>query len=177
MGPDAIGAAHPGKSDPVNVYTLTDEERQWLVDLHAQLWPDSHTKLAPNIKHRISIDAIRPLTADELSRVMGLVGERHLVTSMFSTSMFGGYGMDVYEHEPTPGIGPVFLLRLVEGHMPVPTAEQEAEDPDRYKRPGGGVGRQDAWECFSTFTHSERNAEWLKSYGMRPPKSRSYYDY
>jgi hypothetical protein len=96
---------------------------------------------------------------------------------MFCTSMFGGYGMDVYEHEPAPTVGPVPLLRLVEGHMPVPTPEEVAANPGRYQRPGGGVGRQDAWEFFSKFTHSERNAGWLASYKMRPPQPRSSYDY
>jgi hypothetical protein len=161
----------------VNCYTITDEERQWLVDLNEALWPKSHTSTNPNIRYRISMEALRPLTTEELGRVEAIILERGLMTSMFSTSMFGGYGMDVYEHEPTPGIGPLHLLRLVEGHMPEPTPEQTAVDPGRHQRPGGGVGRQDAWECFSKHTHSERNAGWLTSYKMRPPQSRSHYDY
>lgn len=161
----------------MNLYTMTDDERKWLVDLNEALWPKSHTSTNPGIKHRISMDALRPLTADELARVEVLISERGLLTSMFSTSMFGGYGMDVYEHELAPDLGPTPLLRLVEGHMPVPTPEEEAADPVRYRRPGGGVGRQDAWECFSKFTHSERNAELLASYKMRAPRERSSYDY
>jgi hypothetical protein len=156
---------------------MTDEERQWLVNLHEDLWPKSHTSKNPNIRHRITMEALRPLTPEELGRVEALISERGLLTSMFSSSMFGGYGMDVYEHEPTPGIGPVHLLRLVEGNMPEPAPEQVAAGYVAHKRPGGGVGRQDAWECFSKYTHSEQNAGWLKSYQMRPPESRSCYDY
>lgn len=38
-------------------------------------------------------------------------------------------------------------------------------------------GRDDAWELFSKYTHSEKNREWLKQYGLRPSRERSSYDY
>lgn len=159
-----------------SVYTLTDEDRTWLQSLNAELWAKEHLE-TPEIKHRIEIKARRPLTPAELERVEAIILGHSLMTDMFCIGMFGGYGMDVYEHEPAPDMGPIHLLRLVEGNMPDPTPEQLAENPGKYSRPGGGVGRDDAWECFSKHTHSERNVGWLKSYKRRPPEVRSRYDY
>lgn len=159
-----------------SVYTLTDEDRDWLKGLDADLWAKEHLE-SPEIKHRITMTARRPLTPAELEKMGAIVTGHNLLTDMFCVGMFGGYGMDVFEHEPAPDMGPIRLLRLVEGHMPEPTSEQLAVDPDRYSRPGGGVGRQDAWEFFSKFTHSERNIGWLKSYKMRLPRDRGSYDY
>jgi hypothetical protein len=151
---------------------LTDEERAWLRALQTALWPKSRPK------DRFEIDASRPLTFLEFERVRKLIETRGLVTSMFSSSMFGGYGMDVYEHEPFPGTGPLHLLRLVEGNHPDPHPLEVSETGyDRHIRKPGGVGRDDAWESFSKFTHSERNREWLQGYMMDLPKERSYYDY
>lgn len=161
----------------MSVYTLTDEERQWLVDLNGKLWPKEHTGTNPNIKSRISMDALRTLTWEEFKEVERLVEQRTLLTSMICTGMFGGYGMDVYEHEVAPDLGPTLLVRLVEGHMPDPHRIQIAEGYNKHIRPGGGRGRQDAWEFFSKFTHSERNAGWLASYKMRAPRDQHHYDY
>ncbi len=155
------------------IVALTDEERTWLKELHTELWPEGHRK-----KDRIELEAHRPLTVPEFQRVRELVETRGLVTAMFSSSMFGGYGMDLYEHEPFPGTGPIHLLRIVEGNHPDPHPLQVSEEGyKKHIRRSGGVGRDDAWESFSKFTHSERNREWLQFYKMDPPKDRSYYDY
>jgi hypothetical protein len=159
----------------VSVYTLTEEERAWLKAVHAELWPDQHIK-KNEVSHRIKLTAHRPLTHVEFSRVLELIDARSLLTQMFSTSMFGGYGMHVYEHEPFPNTAPMLLLMLIEDHLPDPHRLAVAEGDTRHiKRPG--AGRDDAWESFSKFTHSERNIEWLKGYKMELPRDRSYYDY
>lgn len=152
---------------------LNDEDRKWLTALDAELWPPKEKKGTT-----ITLEAERPLTHVEFKRICTLIEDHGLLTSMFCTSMFGGYGMDVYEHEPFPGTGPTHLLRLVEDHMPVPHPVLVIEEGyDKHIRPGGGVGRTDAWESFSRFTHSEQNAAWLKSYKMDPPQPRGHYDY
>lgn len=160
----------------MSVYTLTDEDRDWLKRLDEDLWAKEHLE-TPEIRHKITMTARRPLSPGELERVAGIVSGSTLLTSMFCTGMFGGYGMDVFEHEPVPDIGPIRLLRLVEGHMPEPDAAKLASGDLGHTRQAPGVGRDDAWEFFSTFTHSERNIGWLKSYGMRPPQPRHSYDY
>lgn len=158
-----------------SAYALTEEERQWLTDLDEELWPKEAKREAK--KQKIKLEASRALQWTEFQKVLTLVEERRLLTSMFCTSMFGGYGMDVYEHEPFPGAGPIHLLRLVEDNLPNPHRLQVGEGYDKHIRKEPGVGRDDAWESFSKFTHSEMNAEWLKSYKMDPPRHRSSYDY
>jgi len=128
-------------------------------------------------ERRLKLEALRPLTFLEFKRVCELIEARGLVTRMFSASMFGAYGMDIYEHEPFPGTGPVFLLRLVEDNHPDPHPLEIADGYRKHVRQGGGTGRDDAWESFSRFTHSEQNREWLKSYHMDPPRERGHYDY
>lgn len=158
----------------MTVTPLADDERAWLKELHAELWPEQAKKKGPVI----AIDALRPLTTLEFTRLSDLITTRGLVTSMFSSNMFGGYGMDVYEHEPFPGTGPVFLLRLVEDNHPDPHPLQISEEGyKKHIRRGGGVGRDDAWESFSRFTHSKQNREWLTQYRMESPFDRGHYDY
>jgi hypothetical protein len=179
VGPDSFGAAYPGEPFAVNenVYTLTAEERKWLTELNDELWPPLTLEERRSGKHRIKLEAKRILQWTEFQKVMGIVETHRLLTSMFCTSMFGGYGMDVYEHEPFPGAGPLHVLRLIEDHLPDPHRLQVGEGYDKHIRKTPGVGRDDAWESFSKFTHSDRNTEWLKFYKMDPPRNRSHYDY
>lgn len=163
----------------MNVYTLTDEERKWLTDLDKDLWPPPPPPEGFPQKKQITIklEARRTLKVGEFQEVLKLIKDRRLVTQMFCTSMFGGYGMDVFEHEPCPGAGAIHLLRLVEDHIPKPTASQVKKGHDKHLRKVPGVGRDDAWESFSAFTHSKQNVEWLKHYKMTLPESRGSYDY
>jgi len=153
---------------------LSEEGRQWLEDLEEDLWPKEHVK-KPGM--RIKLTAKRPLTFLEFKRVQELIESYGLLTSFFCTSMFGGYGMDVLEHELFPGTGPRHLLRLVEDNLPDPHRLLVSEEGyDKHvKRPG--EGRDDAWEAFSKYTHTEHNIAWLKAYKMELPRSRTHYDY
>ncbi len=144
---------------PTSVYTLTAEDRKYLTDLEEILWPKDHRQ------SRIKLEPKRQLERAEFSRVLEIVETHNLLTSMFTTSMFGGVGMDILEHEAAPDVGPTHLLRLIEGHVPGPNTRQ----------PGGSS--DEAWEAFSKFTHSPRNVRWLKSYKMDAPRSRSSYEY
>lgn len=162
----------------MNVYTLTDEERKWLQDLDKDLWPPppEPEEFPARKQIHIKLEATRRLKHLEFQRVLKIVEERHLLTNMFCSNMFGGYGMDVLEHEPFPGAGPIHLLRLVEDNVPDPHRLKVGNGYKKHiKQPGSG--RDDAWEFFSKFTHSKQNAEWLKSYKMEPPRSRGSYDY
>lgn len=167
---------------------LSDADRQWLLDLNLELWP----KKDQRSKGEVLRDTIFPeartapepkvpremLTHEELERVLSLVRGCKLLTSMFSSSMFGGYGMSVFDHEPFPGTGPTFLLALSEEHLPPPTRlERAAGGTTRPSKKTPGCGRDEAWKLFSPFTHSAQNREWLKSYKMDPPRERGYYDY
>lgn len=162
MGPHSVGAADLGEPKALtsSVYTLVDEEREWLRAVHNRLWPAQVGSLRPRRD-----PPPKQLSQTELEGILGVIQERSLITSMFCSGMFGGYGMNVYEHEPFPGAGPLLLLALAENHLPGTCV----------KRPG--EGRDDAWEIFSRFTHSEKNAQWLQSYRMDPPRSRTFYDY
>jgi hypothetical protein len=152
------------KRPPVNVYTLTDEDRRTLQALQASLWP----KEAYSTSSKIRLDPYRVLAEAELEQALDIVGRHNLLTEMICTSMFGGVGMDIYEHEVAPETGPIFLLRLIEGHLP-------DKGPDSKKAPGGF--REDAWRTFSKFTHSQQNARWLKSYKMSAPRDRAHFVY
>jgi len=167
---------------------LQDEDRAWLKTLHLDLWPepDRRTKGEKVRDHFFPESRKTPepkppkelLTQEELDRILDLVREHKLLTSMFSSNMFGGYGMHVYEHEPYPGTGPSKLIAITEDHLPPPTRlERAVGDGEKRPKKHPGCGRDDAWEMFSPFTHSEQNREWLKSYKMEPPRDRTYYDY
>lgn len=160
-----------------SVYTLTEEERRWLTDLNEALWPPLTLEEQRSGRSRIKLEANRTLQWTEFQQILKLVEDRRLLTQMFSSSMFGGYGISVFEHEPAPGVGPIHLLRLIEDHHPVPHRLEIREGYDKHLRKYPGVGRDDAWESFSKFTHSETNKEWLKSYKMDLPRERSHYDY
>jgi hypothetical protein len=145
-----------------------------LRQLHEDLWPSGYKSPSP-----VDRVATRELTKAELEGVLQTIKAQGLLTNMISAGMFGAYGMEVYEHPTYPGLPPTKVLLLVEGHLPGPTRYDRLVDrlagvpPER--RPG--CGRDDAWEIFSRFTHSEQNRAWLKMYGMQPPQERYYYDY
>lgn len=142
---------------------MLDEDRDYLMLLHDRLWPKDYQSE--------SIVATTPagqLTEQEWGNVQAAIERNLMVTSMFSSNMFGAYGMYILEHEPFPGTKPQLRLTLVEGNLP------PVENP-KPKFPGSG--RDEAWEAFSRFTHSERNKGWLKRYKMEAPRGRGSYDY
>lgn len=147
----------------------------WLWALNQDLWPeDFRFGSMEHLKHR----ARRTLSLAELQRVCQIIEEDQLITSMFSASHFGGYGMRVYEDPVFSGDRPQLNLTLTEDHMP-PTETWEiltgTERDIPSKHPGRG--RSDAWELFSRYTHSERNQTWLRMYGLPKSEPREHYDY
>lgn len=143
------------------------DDLEWLRQLDRELWPESRGS-----------GANRTLSKEELERVFACIEKYKLVAEMYSIRMFGGYGMQLYEQEPYPGTGAQFITAITEDHLPVPTrydhiAGNVKEKPLR--RPG--CGRDDAWEIFSKYTHSDVNRAWLKKYRLETPRERSYYDY
>lgn len=140
-------------------------EASALRELQKELWPTPHGS-----GNGIKIKAKRPLTASEVKTIFNAIEQEKLLTEMFSANMFGGYGMDVYEHESYPGTGPVFLLRITEYDLP-------KELNSQLGKPSGGSGSTDAWNLFSKYTHSAQNKEWLQMYKLPAPQERYHYDY
>ena len=148
----------------------------WLKELQGSLWPEDKRDQWQGV---VWVDAYRELTKTEWAKVQEAIAEHKLVCEMFSASMFGAYGMSLYEHPAYPGLPAEHILRLVEGHLPGPTRQDALmgrhESRPARKTPGSGL--DDAWEAFSAYTHSEVNRGWLARYGLREPKSRGSYDY
>lgn len=135
----------------------------FLRELNKDLWDNPARK-------DLKVQARRILTAQEIDLIFQTIEAHNLMTDMFSANMFGGYGMDVYQHEPYPGTGPQFIFRMTEYELP---PEMNA----KFGKASGGSGSNDAWKLFSKYTHSQQNKEWLAMYKMEAPKYRSYYDY
>ena len=161
-----------------------DDDIAWLKKLQDDLWPPEPppprpTRSNPYAGMKIKLEARRTLSKEELDRALACIPKHKLIAEMFSTNMFGGYGMRLYEHEPYPDTGAQFLIALIEDHLPVATRYDHISGnlPKKPERRGQGCGREDAWELFSKFTHSEQNREWVKKYGLDEPKYQSYYDY
>jgi len=152
---------------------LPDAERDWLKSLQESLWPKDRKNGSP-----VKLEAHRQLTHEEKKRVFGLIETHGLVVEMFSSNMFGGYGIAVYDHEPYPHTGPQHLLTLTEDNLPwrsrLSRIDGETKPgPDKFP----GCGRDDAWELFSKYTHSEQMRAWIKQYKLHAPRERSHYDY
>lgn len=147
------------------------DDIQWLKDLHRDLWPEDKKK-----HNGPGMVAYRVLTTGEVQEVVRIIRERQLLTYMISTSMFGGYGMEVFAHPAYPGMPPEHLLIIIEDHLPRHTRYDELMGRSLPEKKAG-CGREDAWVLFSQFTHSDQNRVWLRHYNMRPPQDRSFYDY
>lgn len=168
------------------MYKVVVDDIEWLRKLQNDLWP-SKPKPERSLFNRrsdgdditIKLEAKRTLTKEEFERVLGSIEKHKLIAEMFSTSMFGGYGMKLYDHELYPGTGAQFLVSLIEDHLPVATRYDHISGnlPEEPKRRGQGCGREDAWKVFSKFTHAEQNVEWLTKYRLQPSQYQSYYDY
>lgn len=141
---------------------MTEEDAiQWLRGLDTDLWPPGHQNGV------IHYEASREVTQEELQTVFACIEEFRLVTEMRSTNMFGGYGMMVYDNPAAPGVPLVPVLFLIENHL--------SKGPGSNRRQG--CGRDDAWELFSRYTHSDQNKEWIKMFGLKASRERHHYDY
>lgn len=116
---------------------------------------------------------LRHLTYPEVARIQKVIEQENLLTSMIEDSLLGGYGMRIYERPVSPGVPPVLLFSFSERILPEYTRWDRLMDKD----PPACLGRDDAWEMFSKYTHSEQNRKWLEMCGMESPKPRDYYDY
>lgn len=158
------------------VQLISDSDRDWLKALQKDLWPEE--KPLPLL---ISLEAIRILTEEEYERLTRILDEKNLVVGMICTSMFGGYGVKLYEHEVYPHTGAQHLLSLTEDHLPPERTRFErdfsSEKATVSDRPGGGRGSNRAWLYFSRYTHTPEMMSYCKRYGLQIPFPRSYYDY
>lgn len=144
---------------------IRDYELSALKELNKSLFPTPQGG-----GNGIKLKAVRKLTAKEVQVIFEVIEHCNLLTSMFSANMFGGYGINVYDHESYPGTGPTHLLTITEFDLP---PEMNAKDGQAAM----GSGSEDAWNLFSKYTHSDQNRAWLKMYKMSEPQERYYYDY
>lgn len=140
---------------------MEETDLEWMRELHA----------------RLSDPDLEKLSKPEFERFLKAIHEYGLLTQMYSAKMFGGYGMRIFEHPIFPGLPPTKLLSITEDHIPAPTQYDHLIGEARPKHRERGCGRDDAWEIFSKFTHSEQNRQWLRRYGMTDSMSREQYDY
>lgn len=155
---------------------VVEDDIRWLKELHEKLWAPAEKPLT--FASPVAVQAQRRVTQGDLERAFECIEKHELVTEMFSSNMFGGYGMSVYAP-------PIFLevpleriFWIVEENLPTPTRYDYINGTvkDRPKKTPGS-GRDDAWEMFSKYTHSEKNQAWLKRFKLAPSRERSYYDY
>jgi hypothetical protein len=148
------------------------EAVEWLSTLQQSLWPSDRKGRE---REWLALEAHRQLTQEEFSTLSSVIEEQDLITSMFCSNHFGGYGMAVYQDPIFPGDTPQRILTLVEGNLPDPTLwdhlEEEARTPRKTKC------RDDAWVFFSKYTHSEKNVSWLAMFNLPKSESRDHYHY
>lgn len=146
------------------------DDLEWIKELQKELWPEEQRKKGGGkTRHgwvQIAIEAKRELGKREWERVQKAIEENDLIVEMNGTNMFGGVGIWIYEHPAAPGIEKADLvLTITQEHV---FGERE---------PSGGNCLQEAFDEFTGMSSKERNLEWLKRYGLNPPKSKMYYCY
>jgi len=153
---------------------LPDSERDWLKALQESLWPKNRKNDSP-----VKLEAHRLLTYEERDRLFKDIETFGLVVEMFSSNMFGGYGIAIYAHELYPHTGPDHLVTITEDNLPPPSRLERAsgDAPPEPPKKVPGCGRDDAWELFSKYTHTDQMKVWVKQYKLEAPRSQSYYDY
>ncbi len=176
---------------------FSDEDRAWLKALHGDLWPPKDTRgpfeklldakdqraLFPNLPVTPAPPEPREkITHEELQRVLGLIESAGLMTNIIPMGHFGTVALTVYEHELFPGTGCVKLLTLFEEHLPNLVQRSWYQhllgvEKKLSSKSSGGRGRDDVWELFTKFAHSEKNLGWLKMYKIEARLDRTYYDY
>jgi len=139
-----------------------EEDTRWLEILDSELWPERHR---PDFYGLDNV--VRELTQDEWDRVARIIEGHKLVTEMFCSNHFGGYGMNVYANPVAPGVPLCRALRLLDNHIP---GASQMEKP-------GGQGLDEAWELFSRYTHTEQNKKWIERFGLRRSETQVHYDY
>lgn len=171
---------------------LADEDRNWLKKLHGELYPpdDTRTFLDKKMEGLFPHHSKKPvppvprakLTHDELERVVGLIRGAKLLTVLRPHGPICGAQMMIYEHEFYPGTGPEPLVILMDEHLPDLNNRTWFEHlleipPTRKRKKGAGEIDPEAWDFFTTFTHSKQNREWLAHYGIDMKFDKTYYDY
>lgn len=111
------------------------------------------------------------LDIPEFEALMEIIEEEPLIAQIGSgTFGLAGYSMRLFYHPEVPGVPPSHAMTLAHEHLPEEFGEGNGT-------PEGREFYEWVWTLFTTFTHSERNIEWLKMYKMELPRERSHYDY
>jgi len=138
---------------------------EWIKALDSEVY--DHTV------HPYCMPQKRRLTEDELGKLMALVAEHGLPTTLHNLNT--SIGMTVYERPldaSYPGVGPEDLqpkpiLALAANNLPLSEAKKM---PDR-------CFWEDGWRVFSKMTHTDENAALCKSCGLPEPEDAGHYAY
>ncbi len=166
---------------------LSDEERAWFEALQSELYP-----VQKNAGQRLIdfLDKVPPtvprerITHSELDRVCELIRREKLVTVLFPWNAICGVGMHVFAQEDfkSKSSKPAALVSLKDEHLPNLKSRTWHEHllevppaPDK-KREAGDVD-PDAWEFFTSFTHSKENRQLLEKFKIQMRFEKFYYDY
>ncbi len=141
---------------------LSESDGAWLAELDERC---NETVEARGIKIESPRDVV--LTAEEWHRVRQLVFDHELPCLPWTQWGFQ-HAIAVYDHAPVPGVSNEHLLSLHAQHLPDYRAWR-AEAPQT-------AGAR-AWEEFSALTHSDRNVEVVRFYGLPEPQARDRYTY
>lgn len=145
---------------------MKKDDREWLVGIHDDLW-ERHP---PDRTSPGWVSEARDLTKGEWKRISTLMAEESDVVCSLGTYMGFHLIVDIYECEVYPGTGPKHLLRIAQKQVPV-------EGIDEATLGGAGESWKIAWDLFTQYTHSDRNAEKLKHHKMEAPRADTHYMY
>lgn len=144
---------------------------EWLKKLGTKLWPPEQCEkgriTTPHGAVQLKAEAKRRLKKKEWKRVQKAIARHELIVEMVGTNMFGGVGIQIYEHPCQPGMDHEHVLMLTQDHLP------GKEEPG----PSLGACLREAWETFSELSDTEQNRTWLKQYGLKSPRPASSFDY
>ena len=149
------------------------DDETWLLDLYERIWP----KERPN-KHFVDVS---PISQGELIQLSEIIERSDYVVQLWTYGPMFGIGLDLLRHEQYFGTGPECLFRMMDDHVPKYSRTWYervlGEAAPEVKSRGKGCIRQDVWDLFSRFSHTEQNREWLQKYGLKMHFEPHSYDY
>jgi len=147
---------------------MKSEDRAWLKTLQDEL----HRWVPPQQPRGLGYwTEERALTSDEWSRLCGLFDEGDGLVFVLGTRHGFTLLLNVLEDSPVPEVPPERLLFIDQKQIP------EEHGTTGATLGGAGESWQEAWKILTKWSHSDRNKQKLKFYGMESPKDETYYMY
>lgn len=140
---------------------LSPDEARYMSDLDARIWSRS----TDGFGYVHSFPARdRPLSARDRGRVLGLIGS-NVLPCVMQSGPYGDLSFSVFNHSEFPGVPPGRVASFHEDHF------------GRFGHVNGHVDWEKRFEEMAAITHSDRNREVLRFYGLPEPRPASYYAY